>query len=123
LASGGGSLTQGGADAALGEAWLRQALDRLRDEIRDYYGALNEIEMGLKPARMPEKPEALVLYEQCQTLGIPLVQGGVRDQPHIWLMEVAVCVQERELWQTLREASRRQETHAAVSDRFAGPGV
>jgi hypothetical protein len=101
---------------------VRQTLEQLRNEIRDYYGALNEIEMGLKPAKIPEKPEALVLYEQCQAFGIPLVQGGVRDQPHLWLMEYAVCAQERELWQALREANRRQESHAAVSDRFAGAG-
>ncbi len=94
----------------------------LRSELRNYYGALNEIEMGLKPAKIPEKPEALALFEQCQALHIPLVQGGVRDQPHIWLMEYAVCAQERELWQALREASRRQENHAAVSDRYARAG-
>ncbi len=97
-------------------------LDRLRNEIRNYCGALNEIEMGLKPNPMPEKPEALVLFEQCNKMGIPLVAGGIRDQPHIWLMEYAVCAQEYELWNALREANRRQETHAAVSNRLTGPG-
>lgn len=35
----------------------------------------------------------------CKTMGIPLVEGGIVDQPHIWLMQYAVCAQEVELYE------------------------
>lgn len=38
----------------------------------------------------PKKPQALVLYQQCEALGLNLMGGGLVDQPHIWLQEIAV---------------------------------
>jgi len=64
-------------------------LDELTDQLRDYYGALNEIKQGLT-VKIPERPEALKRYEQCKSTGLPLVSGGLQDQPHIWLMEYDV---------------------------------
>ena len=55
----------------------------------NYYGSLNEMKEGLA-ADLPEKPQALVLWEQCTELQLPLVSGGLMDQPFIWLQEVAV---------------------------------
>lgn len=45
---------------------------------------------GMVVDPMPGKPEALEKYEQCKELGLPLVAGGLQDQPHIWLLEVGV---------------------------------
>jgi hypothetical protein len=43
----------------------------------------------------------MVLYEQCRDMGIPLVTGGLMDQPHIWLLEASVVKQETELLESL----------------------
>lgn len=53
--------------------------------------------MGLNP-EIKDKPVAFALYEQCNKLGLPLVQGGIVDQPHIWLEQYAVCAQREQLW-------------------------
>ena len=65
-------------------------LDELTQELRDYYGALNELKQGLTVKKIPERPEALKRYERCQSTGLPLLSGGLQDQPHIWLMEYDV---------------------------------
>lgn len=83
-----------------GGSRVAEQLEALREEIRDYYGALNEIKAGLHPT-IPEKPTALRLYEQCKEMGISLVAGGLLDQPHIWLREYAICLQETQLWQAM----------------------
>lgn len=35
--------------------------------------------------KLAEKPAELVLYEQCKASGLPLVSGGLLDQPHMWM--------------------------------------
>jgi len=44
-----------------------------------------------------------------QEMGIPLVEGGVRDQPYIWLMEYGICKNEVTLWETILERQSEQE--------------
>lgn len=39
----------------------------------------------LAPDDVAEKPYELKKYEQMKETGLPLVAGGVQDQPHIWL--------------------------------------
>jgi hypothetical protein len=34
-----------------------------------------------------EKPDVLLEYERCEQYNIPLVAGGLQDQPHMWLLE------------------------------------
>ena len=55
--------------------------------------------------KIPEKPEALVLYQQCKTLNLQLVDGGLVDQPHIWLQEVAVITDIEALYEVMRQKS------------------
>lgn len=57
---------------------------------------------GLK-VEIPEKPEALVLYQQCKTMGIPLVEGGLLDQPYYWMQEYAVIMDIEALYQALAQ--------------------
>jgi len=61
--------------------------------------------MGLNPG-IPKKPAALVFYEQTKELGLPLVEGGILDQPHIWLEQYAVCMQREQLWRGIIENAR-----------------
>jgi hypothetical protein len=58
---------------------------------------------------LPDKPEALFYYEMTKEMGIPLVAGGVRDQPHIWMMEYRICKNETTLWENILEAQNKQE--------------
>ena len=78
-------------------------LEKLEKELHNYYGALNELAAGID-VKPPDKPEALVLWHQCQATGLPLVEGGLLDQPHIWLQEVAVIINTEALFRRLSEA-------------------
>ena len=64
-------------------------LRELEDALVEYYSTLNEIKAGLN-TQPAEKPYELLLYEQVSEMRIPLVAGGLMDQPHIWLMQYAV---------------------------------
>jgi hypothetical protein len=64
---------------------------------------------GQSVAEIPEKPEALVLYKRCKSTGLPLVEGGVSDQPHIWLEELSVIVSVEELHQQNLQLSQATE--------------
>lgn len=86
---------------------LSERLKKLEATLRDYYGALNEMRMGLN-AKIPPKPKSLVEYERCQALGLPLVQGGVAGQPYIWLQEIAVIIEQKELFELLEQRQRQQ---------------
>lgn len=84
---------------------LEERLKELETALHNYYGALNEAALGhpgLK-VEIPEKPEALVLYHQCRTLGIQIVDGGLINQPHIWLQEVALVSNIEALYESLRQ--------------------
>jgi len=69
-----------------GGSRLARALSDLTDALGDYYGQLNEVRLGLSD-QLPSKPEAMVLHDQMQEFGIPIVDGGLLDQPFIFMME------------------------------------
>lgn len=48
--------------------------------------------MGVKirPEDYIEKPGALTRYEQIQDLNIPYVDGGLVDQPYLWMQQHGV---------------------------------
>lgn len=82
-----------------GGSRVEGGLEELRQALFDYYGALNELRtlaesqpILASQVKIPEKPEALKLWEMCQVNGVPLVSGGLLDQPHIWLEEQAVVI-------------------------------
>lgn len=80
-------------------------LDKLREELQDYFGALNEIRAGVN-REVPRPPEAYVKLQQCERLGLPLMEGGLMDQPHIWLLEVGVI---REVERVFDALTQREE--------------
>lgn len=86
---------------------LSERLEVLESSLREYYGALNEVKMGLK-AKMPPKPKALITYEQCLDLGLPLADGGVLNQPYIWLQEVATIIEQKTLFEILEKRQQEQ---------------
>jgi hypothetical protein len=53
---------------------------------------------GAKPTL---KPIALIYYEMTVELGIPLVDGGIMDQPYIWLQMIGVIKHRESIWRNL----------------------
>jgi hypothetical protein len=85
-------------------------LDKLDNALDNYFGALNEHSTGMGSGSIPEKPDALVLMEQSQALGLPFVGNSVIDQPYIWLQEVATVIERKKLWDLVNERSRKAQT-------------
>lgn len=77
-----------------------EILKELEYDLDEYYGTINEIRMGVNISPKP-KPVPLQLYDMTKELGIPLVDGGVLDQPHIWLLMIGVIRQRETLWRSL----------------------
>jgi len=69
---------------------LEGELEALKEALYNYYGALNEVKAGIVKVSLPDKPQALIRFEQCQALNVQLLSGGLLGQPHIWLLEVAI---------------------------------
>jgi|WetSurSiteA1Bulk_404760.scaffolds.fasta_scaffold361165_1 hypothetical protein len=69
---------------------LQEELEQLENSLLEFYGYENERLAGLKSDYV-QKPIELIKMEQVQALGIPLVEGGLSDQPHIWIYEYAIC--------------------------------
>ncbi len=79
----------------------------MRSTLYEFYGTLNEIAKGLKPAVVIEKPEALVLYEQIKSTGVLLCAGGLLEQPWIFMMEYAVCSEVDTVFTALRNRNAK----------------
>ncbi|MCD6347022.1 MAG: hypothetical protein J7L96_06325 [Bacteroidales bacterium] len=72
--------------------------------IKNYYGSLNEIRYGIRKKAL-EKPDALKLYEQTNRFSNTLVEGGIMDQPYIFMREWYVCDDETILFQQLEKTN------------------
>jgi hypothetical protein len=59
----------------------------------------------LAPEDQVEKPDELKLYEQMRETGLPLVAGGLMDQPHIWLDMLGVIKNTLALNEALNRAN------------------
>jgi hypothetical protein len=55
------------------------------------------------------KPEVLIRYEQVRAMGIPLVAGGLVDQPYLWLKEFAIITQIVQVFEAIAERNRMQK--------------
>jgi hypothetical protein len=94
-----------------GKITLALGLEELAQAVEDFEGALNQQAMKL-PVEIPEKPEAMILDEQIRSSGLPLMSGGIMDQPYITMKEIQTVRNVRELYAFLRkqqeEALRKQ---------------
>jgi hypothetical protein len=90
---------------------IGQYLNVLRETLWEYYGQLNEIRINIriKPEDRIEKPEALIRFEQARSLQIPYIDGGLVDQPFIWLQEHGVIVQFLTEWAVIEASQARPE--------------
>lgn len=91
-----------------GDLALAEKLSELDEALQNYFGSIAEVRLGLRTI-IPDKPEALILTEQCKDLGLPLVQGGIEDQPYIWMKEYAICVQTKALFEAINKAQEKNK--------------
>jgi len=87
-------------------------LHDLDQSLWEYYGQLNERRAGvkIKPEDIVPKPAALVRYEQARDLGIPYVNGGLVDQPYIWMQEHGVIRAFLLAWDAVQAATNKPQT-------------
>lgn len=67
--------------------------------------------MGLK-VKVPPKPEELIRYEMVNEMKIPLVAGGVMDQPHIWLLQYAIVKDVMAIFEAIKIANARRQSES-----------
>jgi hypothetical protein len=84
-----------------GGSLVVERLEKIRLEIREYYGQLNEIRAGLKPKDPIFKPDYLREWELCRQWHVMLNAGGLVDQPYLWLLEMEIVGQEATLMESL----------------------
>lgn len=91
-----------------GGSALARGLELLEVALQDYFGTLNEIEQGLN-VDVPVKPEALVYWEMMKFTDLPVVDGGLIDQPHIFMREMIIVANQVTLNERLRQMSQSQK--------------
>ena len=73
------------------------------EELEEYYGKLNELRNGLTVGEIVT-PEILIYLEMCESNGIPLVEGGLLNQPHIFLIEASIARTKRSMFEQISGA-------------------
>lgn len=90
----------------IGGRFVRDTLKTLRTELEDHLGSINELKNGLRKDVLP-KPETLRRYELVKSTGLPLIAGGLLDQPHIWIMQWEVIEAVLEIFKAQEEMARQ----------------
>jgi len=85
-----------------GEYELEKLLHELEETLMNYFGAQNEIRLGLS-AIIPEKPQALIYLEQREEFRALPFGGGFLDQPYILMMEMKRCADIRNIFTAIQK--------------------
>lgn len=93
---------------ALGGRVLEDILRRQEAEIENYLGSINEFQAGVRAQPLP-KPDLLAAIDLVKSTGLPLVAGGVLDQPHIWLLQLERVSVITQTWDAINAAASGQE--------------
>ena len=91
-----------------GGSLVAEILDETRNEVREYFGAMNEVRLGAR-SKIPPRPDKLRVYEAVKESGLPILAGGFMDQPYIWIEIFEVLAQEKMLQQILDDTSNKQQ--------------
>lgn len=59
----------------------------MAEDAENYFGSLNELKTGASSKPPILDNEVIILRSLCNDNKLPLVAGGLLDQPHIWLIE------------------------------------
>lgn len=72
-----------------GKQIISDEIKKIREEIEQYYGELNELKMGAR-GKPPKKPDSLLMYEIVKDTGLPILSGGYIDQPYLLTLYFSV---------------------------------
>lgn len=86
---------------------LEQGLKTLEETLLNYYGAITEIRNNRK-VPVPDMPESAILAEQIQQTGHLYFDGGLADQPYLFMKEIKVCIDIRDLFRRQWEVADRE---------------
>lgn len=86
-------------------------MEKLEAEIQNYFGVLQELAVVSEVApgstlEIPELPEAVIYYLKMKATGLPMVGGGLINQPHIFLEELKVVSEAYELQSRLSQQAK-----------------
>lgn len=76
----------------------------MKEEIEEYYGCLAEIRAGIRK-KPPEKPPILQTIDLMRKTGLPLVSGGLLDQPYTWLLQYSAAMDTVEAMEAINGGS------------------
>jgi hypothetical protein len=88
----------------IGGSLVRENINKIRDEIREYYGLLNEVRLGAR-SKPPERPGYLAAYGMYKKFNTLPYAGGLADQPYLWTIEYMVIETEVEFMELLAAQS------------------
>lgn len=93
----------------------------MRDELEEYFGGINELRMGAS-VELPVRPAELTLYQQCKSANLPLIAGGLLDQPHMWLdiVELIESIQKLYTIEGQGSSNRKQKEPVGFADSLSG---
>lgn len=89
-----------------GKLTLIDEIRKFKEEIREYYGLKNELQMGVRSS-LPPKPEIIVFYEETQLFNLPFVDGGYIDQPYLYCIYYKVAKTTIETMEYINELASR----------------
>ena len=92
-----------------GGSAIIERLEKIRTEIQEYYGQLNEIRAGLKVKNPIDKPGYLREWELCRERRVMKWEGGLDDQPYLWLREQEIIGQEATLMESFALAAAQKQ--------------
>jgi hypothetical protein len=100
-----------------GKLVLQRDLEALQSELENYFGQQNELLNGLTiEDEVIEKPVELIRYEMVKAFGLPVWEGGLADQPHIWLLQYKIIDTVVRLFESLRIASEEAKQRSRESN-------
>lgn len=81
-----------------GEKVAGRLLEELENELVEYFGQCNEVKAKIRGIP-PQKPDTLSVFDMCEHQRLPLVEGGLMDQPHFWLLQCEKIIQTKKKFQ------------------------
>ena len=99
---------------------LQEELKALQMELENFYGQQAEIRSGLKlEDPVVAKPLELIRYEMVKEFGLQVWEGGLMDQPHIWLLQYRVVDNVTRIFALIKQKADEAEARRREDERNA----
>lgn len=94
-----------------GGAKLNQKFSELRTALEDYYGALAQILNNIQ-VEVPDKPIICVYVDQFMVTNKLYNDGGLGDQPYIFMQEFKIAYDRMKLHERLSNRNKQERNNA-----------